>query len=207
MFKRNMEGDKKIIEGQFTTPELEYLKDKTWIFTEKVDGTNIRIMYDGKDIVFCGRSDNAQLPVPLIHRLDELFKTLKPRIVFDELFTEEGGKEVNVCLYGEGYGARIQKGGGNYKSDGVDFVLFDVRVGDLYLKREDVKEIANALKIDVVPEVGRGTIQDAINMVKKGFQSTWGDFEAEGLVIKPEVELRTRTGERIITKIKAVDFK
>lgn len=27
--------------------EFDYLKDNTWIFTEKVDGTNIRIMWDG----------------------------------------------------------------------------------------------------------------------------------------------------------------
>ena len=33
-----------------------------------------------------------------------------------------------AVLYGEGYGAKIQKGGGNYRAD-QDFVLFDVRVG------------------------------------------------------------------------------
>ena len=37
-------GDRKFILGEWTTPELKYLKDNQWVFTEKIDGTNIRIM-------------------------------------------------------------------------------------------------------------------------------------------------------------------
>jgi hypothetical protein len=37
--------------------------------------------------------------------------------------------------------------------------------------------------------------------------SRWGEFEAEGLVARPEVELFDRAGHRIITKIKAKDLK
>ena len=33
LFKRNMEGDKKFIIGEWTTPELEYLKDKEWVWS------------------------------------------------------------------------------------------------------------------------------------------------------------------------------
>ena len=40
LFKRNMTGDKKFLLGEWTTPELEYLKDKEWVFTEKVDVNN-----------------------------------------------------------------------------------------------------------------------------------------------------------------------
>ncbi|MEK6879991.1 MAG: RNA ligase family protein, partial [Nanoarchaeota archaeon] len=172
-----------------------------WVFTEKVDGTNIRVMWDGKDIVYGGRSDNAQLPVNLIYKLDEMFKSQIDNFV--ETFGEEGG----VCLYGEGYGAKIQKGGGNYIADGVSFVLFDIQIGDLYLEREDVQDIANHLGINTVPIIGHGTLDDAIQMVKKGFNSKWGNFIAEGIVARPRVEMRTRRGERVITKVKVVDFK
>ena len=51
LFKRNMGGDNKFIIGEWTTPELKYLKDNDWVWTEKVDGTNIRIMWNGKEIM------------------------------------------------------------------------------------------------------------------------------------------------------------
>ena len=45
-----------------------------------------------------------------------------------------------------------------------------------------------------------------IAMARKGFDSIWGAFKAEGIVARPTVELRTRSGKRIITKIKHKDF-
>jgi hypothetical protein len=43
--------------------------------------------------------------------------------------------------------------------------------------------------------------------VQNGFTSQWGDFAAEGIVARPKIELKTRGGKRIITKIKHKDFK
>jgi len=208
LFKRNMEGDKKFIIGEWTTPELKYLKDNQWVFTEKVDGTNIRIMWNGKDVVFAGRSDNAQLPYNLVQKLDEHFKTMEQRQKLLDIFPPEEGEEeeLNVVLYGEGYGSKIQKGGGNYIADGVDFVLFDVWINGIWLERENVEDIANKLGIKVVPIIGHGTLNEAIELAKKGFKSQWGDFTAEGIVARPRVELKSRRGERIITKVKYKDF-
>ena len=198
-----MEGDKKFIMGEWTTPELEYLKDKEWVFTEKVDGTNIRVMWNGKEVVFGGRSDDAQLYTPLLLQLQELFMRIEPRQKFAEIF---GSEECDVVLYGEGYGANIQKGGGNYIPSGTDFVLFDVAVNGLYLERENVEDVAQKFGTKVVPIIGHGTLEEAIVMTKKGFKSRWGDFIAEGIVARPKVELLTRRGERIITKVKYRDF-
>ncbi len=36
---------KRFLIGQWTLPEFEYLADNEWSFTEKVDGTNIRIYW------------------------------------------------------------------------------------------------------------------------------------------------------------------
>ena len=44
VFKRDI-ANGKIIEGKYSLPEFEYLKDNQWVFTEKVDGTNIRIIW------------------------------------------------------------------------------------------------------------------------------------------------------------------
>lgn len=182
--------------GEYSLPEFEYLKDNIWIFTEKVDGTNVRVFLDKGTQRFGGRTNNAQMPIPLIEKLNELFPLEK---LFG-MFPEKDG----VCLYGEGFGAGIQKGGG-YGS--VNFVLFDVRIGDFWLKREDVNNIAEKLGIQRVPVIGRGTLDYACRMVQNGLRSFWGDFEAEGVVARPEVELLTRGGHRIITKVKCRDYK
>src|SRR5574344_88112 len=97
---------KKLIEGKFVNPSIEYLKDNIWNFTEKIDGTNIRILWDGHKVTFGGRTDNAQIPSPLISRLNDLFGGEKNAQLFEQKF---GDMEVMLC--GEGYGKGIQNGG------------------------------------------------------------------------------------------------
>jgi hypothetical protein len=196
IYKRD-ERTHKFLEGDWSLPEFEYLKDNEWEFTEKVDGTNVRVGWDGAVVRFGGRTDDAQMPAFLLSRLQELFPAEKMAGLYPE---------TPMVLYGEGYGARIQKGGGNYKSGGVDFVLFDVLIGDLWLERCNVNDIAQTIGVGFAPVVGAGTITDAIAMVRGGLQSKWGDFHAEGLVIRPKVELRSRRGHRIISKLKERDF-
>src|ERR1700759_4606769 len=107
IFKRDMNDKRKrLIEGQWSLPEFEYLANNVWIFTEKVDGTNIRVIFKEGKIEFGGGTADAQIPAQLVGRLNERFLPLvdKLREQFD------GG----IVLYGEGYGAKIQKGGGNY---------------------------------------------------------------------------------------------
>ena len=76
----------------------------------------------------------------------------------------------------------------------------------MYLERVDVEEIGKKFNLDVVPIIGEGTLDDAIDLCKYSFASQWGDFQAEGLVLRPNVELLTRRAERIITKVKYCDF-
>jgi len=200
VWKRGTEKPCKMIVGDFALPEFEMLKDLKWIGTEKVDGTNVRIMWDGDKVKFGGKTDNAQMPLNLIEKLQELFGGEANEQLFEQTFSDEGG----VCLYGEGYGAKIQKGGGNYGD--VNFVLFDVKIGNTWLQRKDVEDIAKKLGIDVVPIIIEGTLLELSDFIKNGFISTWGNFEAEGIVATPEVTLLDNRGNRIITKLKCKDF-
>lgn len=184
-----------LIVGDWSIPEFEYLAYNLWTFTEKVDGTNIRVMWDGSNVKFGGRTDNANIPAKLLNSLNGMFNVDVLRSL----------NSTDVCLYGEGYGAGIQKGGGNYTQDN-SFVLFDVKIGDWWLKRKDVEEIAEDLNIGVVPIIGAGTLLEGIELVKKGFRSRWGNFFAEGIVAKPSIDLFDRSGSRIVTKIKHKDF-
>ena len=59
---------KTLLEGRFSLPEFEYLQNNEWIFTEKVDGTNIRIIFDG-ELTFGGKTDRAQIPNQLVNKL------------------------------------------------------------------------------------------------------------------------------------------
>jgi len=196
IFLRDPENKyKTLLEGQFALPEFEYLANNLWVFTEKIDGTNIRIIWDGERVSFGGRTDNAQIPTFLYNRLSELF----PSELFLNLY-----KENPMVLYGEGYGAKIQSGG-NYIPDGVNFILFDINIGN-WMPRDVVEDIAGKLSIQTVPIVGEGTLYDAVELVREGFKSKVGTQIAEGLVMRPSVELVGRTGNRIISKIKYKDF-
>lgn len=200
VFKRDMANKGRIIEGEFALEEFGYLQNNQWLYTEKVDGTNIRIEWQrGHKIDIGGRTDNAQIPAFLYAKLQEIL----PADKFEACIT----KAESLCLYGEGFGARIQKGGGNYLSDDVSFILFDVLVDGWWLKREAVAEIALSLDIPIVPIVGSGTLLNGVELVRSGLTSKWGDFLSEGLVLRPSVDLQRRNGDRILAKIKHKDFK
>ena len=188
------------IPGLWARPEFDYLQYNKWEFTEKVDGTNIRVMFDGTNVTFGGKTDNAQIPSKLVTVLYDMF----PEKMMGDVFGRDF--DTLVCLYGEGYGAKIQKAGGNYHPD-QSFVLFDVKIGKWWLRREDVDALAKTLGICSVPIIGTGTLQEGIYRVMNGITSAWGDFEAEGIVARPVVEMFDRAGNRIITKIKHKDFR
>lgn len=200
LFERDMEGTKKLIEGKFRNECVEFLKDNKWIFTEKVDGTNVRVIWDGHKVTFGGRTDNAQMPMPLMERLKKLFEGNTNEELFEQKFGEN-----QVVFYGEGYGGKIQSG--SLYKETQDFILFDVRVGETWLRREDVENIAQTFKLDVVPVILTGTIQEAVDYVKtKPLSHIGNGKESEGLVGVPSARLTDFRGNRVIVKIKECDF-
>jgi len=198
IFKRD-EKTKKLIENRFADPTIEFLKDLPWEFTEKIDGTNIRVGWDGHRVNFYGRTDNAQIPVRLMNRLLELFGGDANEQLFEQKF---GNKP--VMLIGEGYGAGIQKGGAYSREQ--EFVLFDVLIDDMYLMRDSVFDIATYFGVPAVPVVVVGTIQEGVDYVKSSPMSLIGTAMSEGLVGRPKFELLDRRGERVIVKIRVCDF-
>jgi len=211
------EDTHKLIMWDWKHPEFEYLKDLEWDCFEKIDGTNIRVMWHKEEWItrkeqlffshltpkskiileFRGKTDKAQKIKDLYDNLGEMFTEDKMREVFSE---------TEVCLYGEGYGAGIQKGGGDYRDD-KGFILFDIKIDKWWLKRDDLNHIADQLKIPIVPFVNRCTLCEAVEMVRDGFDSQMRQTAPEGIVCKPIVDLTNRQGKRIIVKIKGKDFE
>ena len=202
VFQRDIEGSKRLMPGVWRNPTVEFLKDLDWEWTEKVDGTNIRIYWDGHSVTFGGRTESAQIPAHLVNRLNEIFGGEESAQIFEQTFGER-----EVILFGEGYGKKIQGCGAQYIPDHCDFILFDLLIGNNYQPRESVERCAKSFGIQTVPIVGHGSLEEAIEFVKAHPDSTIGSLPMEGVVCRPRMELRDRCGERLIVKIKYKDFR
>ena len=199
IYKREQYGNNQLIIGDYSSDELQMLANIDWMWTEKVDGTNIRVIWDGYRVSFAGRTDKAQIPPFLLKRLEELFGGEDKEELFEQTFG------ANPCiLFGEGFGEKIQTGGGLYGP--VNFILFDVYCG-MWLRRDSVEDIARTFDIQTVPIVGDGTLNDAVAFIQTHPKSMLKDDTLEGIVCRPMYELADRRGNRIIVKIKCRDFK
>ena len=174
LYKRDDKGN--FILGNYSLDEFKYLEDDPWYWTEKVDGTNIRIGIDPKvqpieetasstdgimhgsyteepEVRIGGHHNNSQLHATLVQHLQDTFVNADN---FDRIQTTLTDP---VVLYGEGYGGKIQSGVSIYGyPESPAFILFDVWVqdhrnplGGYWLDRTKVCEIADGLAIPVVP--------------------------------------------------------
>ena len=234
-FKRDMDKASKtyncIIPDQLTTPEFEMLRkyNVKWEATEKVDGecTSIHLIPKSEDsevmpgqweevsyydVEVHGKTDKANM------RPDEvdLLKKIGDRDKLLEAFTrikEDGTREepeMECIIFGETYGKGMQAPGGRYCKDHLKFICLDIKIGGTWLKRDAVEEICSKLGIEVVPDLGEMSLDEAIEKVKKGFTSQVSEdptLIAEGIVLRAPLGILDRMGRRIITKVKYKDFQ
>ena len=186
------------------TDTYQALRNIEWIGTEKVDGTNIRIYWNGYKIQIAGRTEKSQIPEHLINNLTSLFITQEMEYVFEQMFGEK-----ETYLFGEGYGYKIQANGDEYFEDrkSVGFILFDVNIGGFDLSRDNVNDIAAKLGLKSAPVVFKGNLNEAIKFVKKHNISTLGNgsHEIEGLVLQPIIQLYDSKHKLIKCKCKYCD--
>ena len=180
----------------FRDPSFEYLKDLKWQGFEKLDGTNVRIYWDGYRVSVHGRTDKADFEKSFVDFLEK-FKSKEFEELMEQLF---GEKEVH--LFGEGLGPKIQ----GKSSPENKVVLFDVLIQDNWLSYENVKDIANKLGFEVVNLEIEGTLNELIEYVKNPRKASNKDVQMEGLVARPFLNLFIGK-KRIQTKIKFEMFK
>ncbi len=195
-----------------------------WLVTEKVDGTNLRIVFtpadDRPDCGDCGmglpcphtwghvdiftRTDAGQIPKFLRAKLEELFPVEK----FYTAFPDNPFKR--IVLY-------IQKGGGNYRPDDTNFRVFDVLVTSKtgkswWLNWTDVQDVALRLGVSTVPVLGVLGIDTIVSEVRGGIKSIVAGqdsgtaFQSEGIVARTDPYLLNQHGQRIVFKLKTKDF-
>lgn len=203
LYERDMEGTKKLLVGQFRNPAVKMLKDVQWIGKEKIDGTNIRIYWDGHRVQIAGRTDKSDLHKDLVAYLQSVFGTPEAEEIFEQRF---GDKE--VYLFGEGYGEGIQGVGKLYRPDKA-FIMFDVCVNGMFLPLSAITEIATAFGVPAVQALCVGTLDELVAFVKSKpvSPSSQQPQVIEGLVASPEVEMRDQSGNRMVVKIKVRDFE
>lgn len=203
LFERLTDGSKLLNQAKFISPIFEQLKDIQWQATEKLDGTNVGIYWDGHKIHIQGRTPNASFTMPQTYYLMDKFGGP----VNEELFEQNFG-EKEVVLYGELVGKGIQACGGCYNPDGVTFVMFDVYFPEKHLWADQSARVAFAslFGVDFATTSCGGTLQECIDYVCSLPESAHGHLVAEGVVVRPMVEMYDNQGKRVIAKIKARDF-
>jgi hypothetical protein len=186
---------------EFINPLVEYLKDCKWSFTEKIDGTNTIVYWDGNSVSFHGRTKNADVQKFMTDKLYEMFGGEDNAQLFEQKF---GNKQ--VYIYGELCGNKI--GNNIYKKNVLDFIIFDVVINGFYLDRIDVEDISNYFNVPVVPVIMEGTLEQVVEYVKQHNKSTLEgvDCYMEGLVGRPLQTILDKQGNRVIVKIKYRDF-
>jgi hypothetical protein len=176
---------------------------------EKIHGTSAHI-------TFTNLPDEALLdPIPKL----SFFSGGEKHENFVALFDQEDLKArmidagyVNVTIYGEAYGGRCQGMKATY-GDRLRFVAFEVLMGEhSYLNVPIAHRVCTALGIDFVHyERGPCTLEwldaqrdaKSVQAVKNGMGE---DKLREGIVVRPVIELRKNSGERIIAKHKGEAF-
>lgn len=203
LFKRD--PDTHVLTDELVRPEFAQIKH--WLITEKIDGMNIRVQYDQEHgLRYLGRSDKAQLPPDLVEHLAETFTLEKLGEVFPDV--------ESFVIYGEGYGAGIQKGGGY--SQTKRFRVFDVLVeGTYWLKWADVLDVCAKLGANPVPCPGVYTVEEILEVFNvpeplySFVASLEGEFgtEAEGVIARTDPYLFDSRGRRIMFKYKLADHR
>jgi len=200
LWKRDESNKNRIIEGHLTKPEFDNIK--TWLFTEKIDGTNIRITFKDSIVRFDGRTDDAQIPSHLYAALSKIFTVEKFASAFPQM--TEGQ---HIVIFGEGYGPKIQKGGGLYRDD-AGFILFDVWIDGWWLDRPNVEDVAKKMGLDVVPIMGIGPMNMAVELVKSAPNSLISKQPKviEGIVARSYPLVLFRDGDPLMFKLKVRDY-
>ena len=120
-------------------------------------------------------------------------------------------EEVPIYIYGEYFGAGIQKCGSRYIQNGNAFRVFDIKQQGWWTPKDVRDSLCKSLGLDTVPFLGVMTLKEIEDKVRGGFTT---QFEGaadptmieEGIVARPVIPLCDGSGNRIIVKVKYCDY-
>jgi len=139
---------------------------------------------------------------------------------FAKLFNEEfllrifcnTSISVETTIWGEAYGGR-QQGMRDTYGDKLKFIAFEVTIGERWLNVPDTEEFCKQFEIEFVHYEKVSTDLELLDKlanspsVQAKRNGIIGDKLREGIVLRPLIELRKNSEERIIAKHKNEKFK
>lgn len=217
VFKRSAET-KGIDPYKWGNEAIAFLINAQWIVQEKIDGTNVRVIWDGNRVSFGSKNtlETANLPGRLREHLEAEYGTKEFEYLIEQTFGD-----TPITLYGEGYGHKIQSGAGYFpdEPEGKNaFIGFDVRVGRQYLAPDQTQDVLAKLGVPMVyqlPETRTipeliAEMTNAINSAGEGepaIAHEGTDKEIEGFILRSAYPLFDHRGNRVITKVILEDVR
>ena len=189
---------------------------KELFVSEKIHGTSAHVKMWREDIGSIGEGENKEL----VYRYEtyffsggsshDLFVALFDKEKLIEQFKETGCSE--VILYGEAYGGK-QQGMRETYGDNLKFIVFEAKVSGCWLDMERAEYMAQQFEQDFVWYTKCKAEVEILDQYRDQFSvqakrnGCGEDKKAEGIVIRPTMELTTNNGGRLLAKHKREDFK
>jgi len=117
-----------------------------------------------------------------------------------------------VTVYGEAYGGSQQGMSATYGKD-LKFVVFDVKVGNVWLSVPQAEDVAKKLGLEFVYYTRIPTTVEALDAARdadsqQAIRNGMGaGKKMEGVVLRPIIEVTLNNGNRVITKHKRDEFR
>lgn len=165
---------------------------------EKVHGTSANVAWRDKSVWF---SSGGASPT--------LFAALFDKDALAAAFEKVGHPEITI--YGEAYGGSQQKMKHVY-GDTLRFIVFDIKIGDVWLKVLDMAQLASQIGFEVVPFEKVPTELEKLDEIANRpsevakRRGTGDTHVREGVVLRPLIEVRMNNDERVIAKHKTTAF-
>jgi Rnl2 family RNA ligase len=200
------------IQSGYTQSDIE------WVATLKVHGANFSYWTDGKEVKVGKRSgflgNGAFYNYDRLPYKDEMLDIIKDLgastlTIYGEIF---GGFYPHPDVKKIPVVSKVQSG--VYYNPDVDFIAFDWVVDGKLLSWDEVKRLCRKYDIPHVPELGRGTFEEVMNISPVFPDPLYRQYglppiennEAEGLVLKPVNPIFMNCGSRVILKNKNPKF-
>ena len=178
----------------YQNPLFWYLSTLKWTYKRKLDGSNLRVKWDGNRVIWHGKTNKFGGFKGLAEYMAETFP--------EEIFEEKFGREKTVLLFGEYMGPRIQ--GNELGLEEREFILFDVKIGNSWLAPENVEAVAKYFWLKTYADFGERDEDTLLNLISRVAGGEFKDWE--GIVCSPSVPCLQPNGGRVICKIKNKDY-
>ncbi len=182
------------IENLYKNQEIMLFKE--CYAMEKIHGTSAHVAHkDGALRFFAGGATHS------------LFVEL-----FNQDFLLEKCRGINVIVYGEAYGGKLQGMSATYGPN-MKFIAFDVQIEGMWLSVPQAEEFCREAGLEFVHYVRISTNLNDIDAQRdahsvQAVRNGMGDGHIrEGVVLRPLIELTKNNGERVISKHKRDEFK